>query len=201
MRIIAGTAKGRVLRSLKGLALRPTADRVREAVFAMLVERVPGARFLDLFAGAGGVGLEALSRGAAQAVFVESHRPAARVIEENVARCGLADRARVLALPVARALAVLLREGARFDLIFLDPPYERGEVGAVMARLGQRAELLAPGGLVVCQRSRHEDPGETVGALGRMREARFGETRVDFYARRSEQPGGEPGQRAGRPGR
>jgi 16S rRNA (guanine(966)-N(2))-methyltransferase RsmD len=182
MRIIAGTAKGRRLRSLRGRALRPTADRVRESLFAILRERLEGARFLDLYAGAGTVGLEALSRGAAEAVFVESHRPAARLIGENATACGLADRARVLALPVERALGRLSRGGEQFDLVFLDPPYGAGEAGAALAALARRPRLLASGGLVICQRSRREEtPGE-IGPFSRKRTERFGETIVDFYS-------------------
>ena len=183
MRIIAGSARGRVLKSLKGQALRPTADRVRESVFSVLAERVPGAQFLDLYAGAGTVGLEALSRGAAGATFVESHRPAGRVIEENARLCGFEGQIRVIVAPVARGLGMLRAEGAVFDLVFADPPYERGELGAVLARLAQWPEMLASDGLLLVQRSRHEEPGET-GAFERMRSLRYGETVVELLSRR-----------------
>lgn len=183
MRIIAGSARGRVLKSLKGLALRPTADRVRESLFSVLAERVKGARFLDLYAGAGAVGLEALSRGAARATFVESHKPAGRVIQENARLCGFEGRAHVIAAPVARALAALRAEGAVFDLIFMDPPYGRGEVAAALARLAQWPEMLAPGGLLMVQRSRHERVGE-VRAFEGVRALRYGETVVDMYEMR-----------------
>jgi 16S rRNA (guanine(966)-N(2))-methyltransferase RsmD len=191
MRIIAGSAKGRVLRSLKGRALRPTADRVRESLFATLAGLVEGARFLDLFAGAGSVGLEALSRGAADATFVEAHRPAGRVIEENGRRCGFADRVRVMIAPVARGLAVLRREGASFDIVFADPPYESGDVGAVLARLSQWSEMVAGDGMIVIQRSRREDPGERAGPFGRMRSMSYGETVVDIF-RHATEAAGEP---------
>jgi len=183
MRIIAGSARGRVLKSLKGPALRPTADRVRESLFSVLGERVVEARFLDLYAGAGAVGLEALSRGAAQATFVESHRPAGRVIEENARLCGFEGQVRVIIAPVARGLAMLRAEGVTFDLIFVDPPYGRGEVGAALARLGQWPEMLAEEGLLIVQRSRHEVPGET-GAFEEVRNLRYGETVVDIYESR-----------------
>lgn len=181
MRIIAGSAKGRVLKSLKGRAMRPTMDRVRESVFGMLGERVRGARFLDLYAGAGTVGLEALSRGAEAATFIESHRPAGRVIEENARRCGFESRSRVIIADVGRGLAVLRREGERFDLVFVDPPYGSGELGGAMARLGQWAEMVSEGGLVLVQRSRHEDAGEQVGGFEKVRSMRYGETVVDLY--------------------
>jgi 16S rRNA (guanine(966)-N(2))-methyltransferase RsmD len=182
MRIIAGTAKGRHLRSLKG-GLRPTSDRMRESLFSILGSRVEGARFLDLYAGVGTVGLEALSRGAAEAVFVESHRPAARLIEENAAACGFAERALALATPAERGIALLRRQNRQFDLIFVDPPYGRGEAAGMLGRVAQHPELLAQAGLLIVQHSRHEELPEGVGPLVRMRQTRFGETMVDMFRR------------------
>lgn len=156
-------------------------DRVRESLFAMLGATVEEARFLDLYAGTGAVGLEALSRGASHATFVESHVPAGRVIEANAGACGFSDRVRILVVPAPRALARLRRECQRFDIVFLDPPYGSGEAGALLAWLAQWPAMLAEGGVIVCQHSRHEDPGENIGPFGRMRRARFGETILDFY--------------------
>lgn len=181
MRIIAGMAKGCTLRSLRGQALRPTMDRVRETLFAVLARKVEGAAFLDLFAGAGTVGLEALSRGAAEAVFVESHRPAGAVIRENAHRCGVADRAVVITAPVPRGLAIIRQQARRFRIIFLDPPYDRGEVRGTMCRLAQWPELLAEDGVLVVQRSRHEEIEEQIGPFKRMKQSRFGETILDYY--------------------
>lgn len=197
MRIIAGSAKGRVLRSLRGRELRPTADRVRESLFAALGELVVGARFLDLFAGAGTVGLEAISRGAAHATFVESHQPAGRVIEGNAERCGFGDRVRVMIAPVGRGLAVLRRERASFDIVFVDPPYGSGQLGGVIARLSQWSELMAGDGLMVAERSRHEDTGPRAGIFERMRSMSYGETVVDLYRRDSAAGGGPPAAEPG----
>ena len=188
MRIIAGTAKGRLLRSLRGQHLRPTPDRVRESLFGVLGDRVVEAVFADLYAGSGSVGLEALSRGAERAVFVESHPPAARLIVANAARCGFDDRIQVIRARVTRALARLAREGAVFDLAFLDPPYGVGEAAEAMAALARFPSLLAEGGWVVCQRSRLEPLDEEIacsdgGRLLRKRQSRFGETMLDFYTR------------------
>ncbi len=183
MRIIAGSARGRILKSLKGRAMRPTMDRVRESLFGMLGERVRGARFLDLYAGAGTVGLEAMSRGATEVTFVESHRPAGRVIEENARRCGFESRSRVIISDAGRGLSILRRERAQFDLVFVDPPYGSGELDRVMARLTQWPKMVAERGLVLVQRSRHEDLGERAGAFERMRSTRYGETVVDLYRR------------------
>lgn len=181
MRIIAGMAKGRRLSSLRGRALRPTLERVREAVFGSLGAGIEGARFLDLYAGAGTMGLEALSRGASEATFVESHRPAGRVIRENARRCGVEQRARVIVASAARGMARLRREGKAFEVVYVDPPYDTGEAGAALARLGQWSRMVSEGGVVVCEHSRSEDVDEEIGLLRRMRRRRFGETVVDFY--------------------
>ncbi|MCJ7821942.1 MAG: 16S rRNA (guanine(966)-N(2))-methyltransferase RsmD [Armatimonadetes bacterium] len=177
------------LKSLRAGAMRPTADRVREAVFGSLGMRVEGGRFLDLYAGAGTVGLEALSRGAAQATFVDSHRPAGRVIEENARRCGFEELVRVIVAPVERGLARLRREGAVFEFVYVDPPYDTGAAGGTMAWLGQWVKMVSGEGIVICEHSRHEEIGEEIGGLMRMRRRRFGETVVDFY-----QPGSRSGQ-------
>src|ERR671925_144199 len=123
VRVIAGSAKGRRLATSPTLALRPTADRVREALFNILGVRIEGAAILDLFAGSGAVGLEALSRGARQAMFVEVHEPACRLIEKNLWLCGLYAQATVWCDDAPKVLTVLKRRGRTFDLIFLDPPY------------------------------------------------------------------------------
>ncbi len=156
-------------------------DRVRETVFAVLQRKIVGARFLDLFAGAGTVGLEALSRGAAEAVFVESHRPAGEVIRANAERCGLAQGVSVIVSPVPQGLALVRRQNRQFEIIFLDPPYDRREAQGTMARLAQWPGLLAEGGVLVVQRSKHEEIEEQIGPFKRMKQSRFGETIVDYY--------------------
>lgn len=189
MRIIGGVARGRRLRSLRGRVLRPTSDRIRESLFGSLGERTVGARVADLFAGVGTVGLEALSRGACCAVFVESHVPAARLISLNAEACGFADRVQVMAVPVERALRRLARESRAFDLVFLDPPYESTEqMQKTMELLATLPGLLGESALVICQRPWRADPGERIPAGGgetrclvRKKQARFGETMLDFY--------------------
>jgi len=123
IRIIGGSLKGRRISTLPGRATRPTSGRVREAIFDILGSRVEGSRVLDLFSGSGALGLEALSRGGAEAVLVESSLPARRVIRENIERLGLSDRAELLARDYAAALKKLGREGRSFDLVLADPPY------------------------------------------------------------------------------
>src|ERR1700681_3654621 len=131
MRVIAGTYRSRILKSLKGLALRPTSDRLRETLFNVLGLNVSGARFLDLFAGTGAVGIEALSRGATEVVFIESHPPAAALIRENLESLGIRGGAKVLRMAEMRALERLVaghEPGApSFDIVFVDPPYDAAE--------------------------------------------------------------------------
>src|SRR5438445_13085756 len=124
MKILAGELKGRRLSTPRGATTRPTADQVRIALMDTLMLRLPGARVLDLFAGAGGVGLEALSRGAVHTTFVERDRHAVAALRDNIASPGVQDRARVLGEDVARALDRPVREGATVDVVLLEPPYE-----------------------------------------------------------------------------
>src|ERR1700733_10647620 len=124
MRVIAGQFRSRQLKSLKGLALRPTSDRLRETVFNVLAPLIVGARFLDVFAGTGAIGIEALSRGAAEAVFIESHQPAAALIKQNLASLGIRVGVSVMAMDAVRALEKLAaKPNAKFDLAYIDPPY------------------------------------------------------------------------------
>ena len=150
MRIIAGAYKGRRLATPRGATTRPTADQVRIALLDTLMPWLPGARVLDLFAGAGGVGLEALSRGAAHATLVERDARAVAALRANVATLGVEKAARVVRDEVARALSALARAGERFDVVFLDPPYDIDDVATTLDALGG-ADLLAAGGVVVAQ--------------------------------------------------
>jgi 16S rRNA (guanine(966)-N(2))-methyltransferase RsmD len=184
MRIIGGTAKGRRLATLRSWALRPTPDRVREALFNILGSRVVGARVLDLFAGSGAVGLEALSRGASAAVFVEAHEAACRLIERNLQACGLQERAEVWQADVLEALTRLRARGASFDLVFLDPPYRSALGDATLQRLGDGA-LLAADGLVVAEHFFKRPLADGYGRLQRLRLARFGDVALSFYRAQS----------------
>lgn len=177
MRVIAGTAKGRRLRAGRGLALRPTADKVKGALFNILASRVDlaGAQVLDLFAGSGALGIEALSRGAAAVTFVEQAAAAARVLRENLRLCRFEAQARVLQLPAPRALAVLHREGACFDGALLDPPYGEGLVTRTMARVAD-LQLIRPGGWLMLEHALTEAPAEAYGLLRLTQARRYGKT-------------------------
>lgn len=134
MRIISGDFRGKKLAAFSGRATRPTADRVRESVFNILGAAVKNTVVLDLFAGTGALGLEALSRGATAAVFVDSEPPAIRLIEKNIAACRAADRARVIRWDIRRNLRCLSPEPA-FDLVFMDPPYHAGLIAPALRHL------------------------------------------------------------------
>jgi 16S rRNA (guanine966-N2)-methyltransferase len=179
MRVIAGALKGRRLAPVKG-RIRPTAAKVREAIFSILGEAVSDVRVLDLFAGTGALGIEALSRGAAEAVFVEDHPGALRVLRRNLEDLGLTAQAQVLPLPVVTALKKLAARGARFSLAFLDPPYGGGVAADALAALAA-ADLLAPPAWVVAEHSRRESLPEACGALVRRQSRRYGDTQVAFY--------------------
>ena len=180
MRIIAGALKGRRLVTPRGDTTRPTADQVRIALMDTLTPRLPAARVLDLFAGAGGVGLEALSRGAAHATFVERDPRAVAALRANIEALGVGALARVRRGDVLRELAALDRAGEQFDIVFLDPPYDADLVETTLQSLGGGG-LLAPAGLVVAQHFTKRAPAAAIGALASVRTRRFGETTLTFY--------------------
>ncbi len=180
MRITGGEFAGRTLRVPRD-AVRPTAERVREALFSMLAHRgaLAGARVLDAFAGSGALGLEALSRGAASATFVEKSRAVARVLAENVAALALDSRSRIVMRDASAALRALAAEGARFDLCFVDPPYASDLAAETLAALA-RGGLLSPHALLVAESDRRHPPGPIEG-LALAVERRYGDTLISFY--------------------
>lgn len=182
--MIAGSAKGHRLKGLRGLEVRPTADRVKEALFSIVLSRfdLAGATVLDLFAGSGALGIEALSRGARRAVFVERHLPTAKVLRANLSSCGFGQEAEVWTTPVDRALAKLAERGDRFDGVFLDPPYERGWLGRTMLALGEGG-ILAAGAWVMAEHHADERVCEAYGGL-RLTQARsYGKTGLALFVR------------------
>jgi len=179
MRVTAGLAKGTRLKTPSRAATRPTSDMVKEAVFNALAPRLEGARVLDLFAGAGGLGIEALSRGADAAVFVERDPRSAAVIRDNLRAARLDGRGEVRRANAVTEVVSLAGEGARFDVIVLDPPYGQELVGRTLRAIAASG-ALAPGGVAVAEGHWRDDPGEIEG-LQRTRSARYGETAVWFY--------------------
>src|SRR6266850_8254909 len=187
MRVIAGTYRSRILKSLKGLALRPTSDRLRETLFNVLAPNIGGSRFVDLFAGTGAIGIEALSRGAAEVVFIENHAPAATLIRRNLESLGVNTGVTVLAVDALRGLAMLAarkNSGApAFDHIFLDPPYAAAADYARVLKFLGSADLLAFNGVVVAEHRRKFDLPEKAEALHRFRVLKQGDAALSFYRR------------------
>lgn len=181
-RIIAGDAKGRRIRAPRGAATRPTGARVKQTLFDILGPRLSGCRFLDLCAGAGTVGLEAASRGAAQVVFVERDRHAADLIRRNAATLAPGAAVLVHAADCLAALKKLAQQGARFDLVFLDPPYESDLYERVLESL-DRLHLTAEGGLIVAEHFHKRPLPERIGTLESERSVRIGDHRLAFYGR------------------
>ncbi|MFQ5665523.1 MAG: pantetheine-phosphate adenylyltransferase [Candidatus Binatia bacterium] len=182
MRVIAGTAKGRRLLAGRGRALRPTADKVKGALFSILGSRftIASAQLLDLFAGSGALGIEALSRGAAAVTFVEQSAAAARVLRDNLKRCRFEPQARVLQVSTRTALAQLARARARFDGVFADPPYGRKLVGATLTGLVAHG-LVHPGGWVMIEHHADEPPPRTAGPLHLTQTRRYGKTGLALF--------------------
>jgi 16S rRNA (guanine966-N2)-methyltransferase len=180
MRIIGGQARGRRLKAPKGSATRPTGDRVKQSLFDILTPRVAGARFLDAFAGAGGIGLEALSRGAARVVFVDDDRAAVAAINENLEALGAAAEVQVFRQDARVALASLADTGVRFDIIFFDPPYDSPLYEEVLEQIGGTS-VLRDGGVAIAEHFHKRVLPETIGGLVRTREVRIGDHRLSFY--------------------
>ncbi len=183
MRVIAGQFRGRPLQSLPGLELRPTSDRLRETLFDVLaaVRELSDTVWLDLFAGTGAVGIEALSRGARQVYFVESVKRHARLLRDNLAALDIASGYELHEREVAKALPLLETTGVVCDFCFLDPPYQRR--GAYEQTLGylSQSRLLEPSSIVIAEHEKKFDPGERFGAVVRYRRLDQGDASLSFY--------------------
>jgi len=179
MRIIGGKAKGRRWTVPDGLTIRPTSDRIRESLFNLLPE-VRGQRFLDLFAGTGSVGLEALSRGAAEAVFVDSRRRCIDVIRLQLNRFDFGEAGYCLATTAERALRLLEAGRGRFDVVFLDPPYDEGYVERTLLEIGE-SRVLAEDGIIAVQRSARELVKDGTGGMKQIDERRYGASVLSFW--------------------
>jgi len=180
MRIIAGSFRSRTLDAPPGLETRPTSDRLRETLFNVLAPRIQGARFLDLYAGSGAVGIEALSRGAARVEFVEKAPGALQVLRANLARLGITSNFQIDSGSVAGALKRLVKAKGVFELIFLDPPYDAADEYETALRSLQA--LLAPGGLAIAEHRRKVKLGDRYGSLERTRLLEQGDASLSFYA-------------------
>lgn len=182
MRIISGRLRGRKLTAPKLRSLRPTSDMAREALFNILGERIVGSHFLDVCAGVGTVGLEALSRGAEKVVFIERNAACIAALRDNIARCECERQAKVMHSDALSALRRLAKASEKFDVIFADPPYDEQQLTMKLLRwFSENANLLKDGGLVIIQHSVKQFLPTECGLLKLAKRHRVGETAFSFY--------------------
>lgn len=180
MRVIAGRYKGRSLKGPKHKGLRPTADRVKEALFNIIGAKIVGADFLDLFAGSGGIGIEAISRGASQVVFADNNSASLKLVAENLQLLAVDDQTRLLRREALQAIKLLAAEGSSFDIIFLDPPFEAGLLDQTIAAITASSILKAEGWLIA------EHPQRVVPASRELRvllNRNYGDINLSIYSR------------------
>jgi 16S rRNA (guanine966-N2)-methyltransferase len=185
MRVIAGTARGRRFEAPKGTSTRPTPDRVREALFSILYDRVSDARILDVFAGTGALAFEALSRGAERATLIESDPATALLVRKNAQALGFAARCDIITAKADKAISTLGKGGDRFDLVFLDPPYDAGLLEPTLQQLAH-SPLLTPDVLIMAEHRSSSAPPPAPPTYAMEDTRRYGEVALAFYVRESE---------------
>ncbi|WP_106766124.1 16S rRNA (guanine(966)-N(2))-methyltransferase RsmD [Paenibacillus faecalis] len=195
MRVVAGSAKGRPLKSVAGMGTRPTTDKVKEAIFSMIGPYFEGGNVLDLFAGTGGLGIEALSRGMERAVFIDIESRSIDTIKANLKLTGFESNAEIYRNDAGRAIKVLEKRNYNFDLVFLDPPYRIKNGNILMIEMASRG-LLRKGALLVLEYESSYSYSEHVSGFRHLRTAEYGETAVSIYEfeqyeSKSEKPGEE----------
>ncbi len=188
MRIISGTSKGRKLVAPRNRSVRPTSDRVKESIFNILGGEIEGNIVLDLFAGTGNLGIESLSRGAEKAVFVEKRSQAIRLIQKNLAQLGLKDRSEILPKDVNRAIGILNQRGESFDLILMDPPYEKGMIQKTLRKLNSHP-IYSGDSILVIEHDRREPLPLTIEGWDLIRQQRIGDTLISFLTSRKNPQG------------
>lgn len=181
MRVFGGTLQGRRLQTCRAASLRPTSEKMREAVFNILGPLPAEGAVLDLFAGTGSLGIEALSRGMQKAVFVERNAEIVSVLKENIRHCRLEEKSRVIGLPVSKGLKMLAARNEKFALIFLDPPYQEKLAGDTLRDINE-AQLVTDDGLVVAEHSSKEILEESYGRLTMDDQRRYGQSCISFFS-------------------
>lgn len=182
MRVIAGTHRGRRLQGPQGFALRPTSDRVREALFSILAHRLLNCRFLDLYAGTGAVGIEAVSRGAKHVICVESHHQARALLQLNIAHCGVGDRMTIVHQTVQRFLTQPDRWGEPYDIIFADPPYESVPEFASLLDTVEPGRLFAADAWLIIEHALKTSLPASVAGTTFQRCYRYGDTALSLFS-------------------
>ncbi len=180
MRVIAGIYKGRRLKTLEGMQVRPTSDRLRETLFNILAPRIEGARFADVCAGSGAVGIEALSRGAHHVTFIESSRRPAAIISENLRHCAIEEGFKLINRDAIQAMKFFAAEKMQFDIIFFDPPYASGLHSPVMWQIAKN-DLLAEDGIVIVEHRRDSPLLPNFDQLRPYRQIAQGDSCLTFY--------------------
>lgn len=178
MRVITGTARGRRLKTPENYDIRPTTDNVKESVFNIIQFDIEGRRVLDLFAGTGQLGIECLSRGAAEAVFIDENTAAVKIVKENLKTCGFT------AAVLQQDALSYLRHCGRFDLVFVDPPYDSGLYESVLETINS-VDILSDGGIIVCESRRETPMPELAAPYHKRREYRYGKVKLTLYVKES----------------
>jgi 16S rRNA (guanine966-N2)-methyltransferase len=185
MRVISGTAKGRPLKAVPGMTTRPTTDKVKEAIFSMIGPYFEGGLVLDLFAGSGGLAIEALSRGAERAVLIDAHASSIQTIKRNLNDTGLLDRADVFRNDAFRAIRVMQKRELMFDYVFLDPPYHLRNIPELIASL-EEAGLLSHNALIICEHAAQDRWAESIAGLQSIKYTTYGDTALSIYQKSKE---------------
>lgn len=181
MRVIAGQLKGRKLKAPSGLNTRPTTDRVKESIFSMIHPYLMDSMVLDLFSGTGSLGIEALSRGAKKAYFVDHNKQSISIIRENISNLGLLDQSVILFSDAIKALKELALKNEKFDIIFLDPPYAKGLIIPCIQEIENNL-LLRSEGMIVVEHDPEDRLPEMIGKLHKRKDRRYGNTNISIYS-------------------
>ncbi len=185
LRVIGGTARGVPLKAPDTKNTRPTLDRTKESLFNIMMPYISGTRVLDLFSGSGSLGIEALSRGANEAVFVDQSKNCRDIIIENLKKTRMEEHSKVMTLDVFRAIKVLSEQNAKFDIVFLDPPYNMNFIAKTIQTIDE-FDIIVKEGILACEHHVNEDAPERVGSLTKVRTKVYGETLYSFYLRETQ---------------
>jgi len=180
MRVTAGTLKNRKIKSREGRETRPTLERIKEAIFSIIGDKIVDAKFLDLYSGTGNIAIEALSRGAKRAVMIEQDKEALRIIIDNIDTLGLTNVSRAYKNDVSRAIEILGRKNEKFDIIFLDPPYKENISILTIEKVSEN-NILAEGGIIISEHSIYEKMPEKIGNFVKYDERNYNKKIVTFY--------------------
>ena len=182
MRIIAGEAKNRIIKTRKGFDTRPTLESVKESLFSIIATYIEGSVFLDLFSGSGSISLEAISRGAKRAVMIEKDGEALKYIIKNIDNLAFSDRCRAYKNDVIRAIEILGRKNEKFDIIFMDPPYQDNVTKKVLKAI-DKANILAEDGLIICEHHLLEDLEDNIASFRKTDERKYNKKILTFYTK------------------